>query len=66
MDEVAYEINEDPLALRLLNLEGRVNKGQKIRSLTYIVWRRKRLANVLKIASGLANYGKSDLSRGRH
>ena len=66
IDEVAYEIDEDPLALRLLNLRGKgVNKGaKKSDPFPTSFGGGKRLANVLKIASGLANYGRSDLPEG--
>ena len=60
IDEVSQEIEVDPMAFRLNYLKGiGVNSGSNT-PMSYAGG--KRLANVLKIASGLANYGIGNLS----
>ncbi len=65
LDEIAYEIKEDPLTLRLDNLRGKgANAGAKKTDLHPASFGGgKRLANVLRITSGLANYGTQTLPK---
>ena len=66
IDEIANQIGEDPLALRLSKLKGKgVNAGASFgKSPSASYGGGKRLANVLRIASGMANYGSNALEEG--
>jgi CO/xanthine dehydrogenase Mo-binding subunit len=63
IDEIATEINQDPLSFRLDKLRGLgMNAGSNRSGKAPASFSGgKRLANVLRIASGLSNYGASDL-----
>ncbi len=65
VDEISSELNQDPLNFRLSNLRGKgLNKGSKKDEKSPASFGGgKRLANVLRIASGLSNYGSGDLPK---
>ncbi len=65
IDEVSLELNQDPLNFRLSYLRGKgLNKGSlKDEKSPASFGGGKRLANVLRIASGLSNYGSSNLPK---
>ena len=65
VDEVSYELNQDPLSFRLSYLQGNgLNSGaSKDDYAPASFGGGKRLSNVLRIASGLANYGNTNLPK---
>ena len=65
IDEISSELNQDPLSFRLSYLQGRgLNRGaNKDDYAPASFGGGKRLSNVLRIASGLANYGNTNFPK---
>ena len=65
IDEISAELNQDPLNLRLTYLKGKgLNSGARKDEVAPASFGGgKRLSNVLRIASGLANYGSTNLPK---
>ena len=65
IDEISSELNQDPLSFRLSYLQGRgLNQGaSKDDYAPASFGGGKRLSNVLRIASGLANYGNTNFPK---